>query len=101
MLLMGMALNKAALLILLVLILVSIALFAWSVASFADGVGITGILSIFVVIFTWCESYRVYSSIVEGRLREHPLFGRDCYIYRDARYVRSFVIMFHCAPHPD
>lgn len=84
-LLMGVALNKAALLTWFVLILVSIALFAWSIASFVGGVGITGILCILIVFFVWSECYRLYSSIVGGRLREHPLFGRDCYIYRDVR----------------
>ncbi|KAL7542593.1 hypothetical protein ACHAXR_011930 [Thalassiosira sp. AJA248-18] len=85
MLLMGVALNKAALLTLFVSTLVSIALFAWSIASLVDGIGITGVLTIFVAIFVSAECYQLYSSIVGGKLREHPLFGRDCYIFRDPR----------------
>lgn len=84
MLLMGVALNKAALLTWFVLILISIALFAWSIASFIDGVGIIGILAVLVAFYVWLECYRLYTSIVGGRLREHPLFGRDCYIHRNA-----------------
>lgn len=85
MLLMGMALNRAALLTCFVSILVSTALLAWSISKFVDGVGITGILAILIAFFVLAECYRLYTSIVSGRLREHPLFGRDCYIYRDAR----------------
>lgn len=65
MLLMGVALNKAALLTCFVSFLISVALFCWSVYVFAeDG---------------------VYRCIVNGSLRQHPLFGRDVYIYRDTR----------------
>jgi len=85
MLLMGVALNKAALLTWFVLLFISMALFIWSVVSFIDGVGITGLLSVFVALFVWAECYQLYSSIVGGKLREHPLFGRDCYIFRDSR----------------
>lgn len=84
-LLIGVALNKAALLTLLVSILVSTALFAWSIASFIDGVGTAGLLAVLVALHVWAECYRLYSSIINGKLREHPLFGRDCYIYRDVR----------------
>lgn len=83
MLLSGMALNKVALLTVFASTLVSLALFAWSVVSFVDGIGITGVLTILIPFFIWAECYRLYLSIVNGELREHPLFGRDCYIYRN------------------
>lgn len=83
MLLVGVALNKAALLTCFVSILVATALLAWSMASFIDGVGITGILTVLLAFFVLAECYRVYKCILGGTLREHPLFGRDCYIYRD------------------
>jgi len=86
MLLMGVALNKAALLTCFVSFLISIALFCWSVYVFADdGVGGTGILTILLSFFIFAECRRVYRCIVNGTLRQHPLFGRDVYIYRDAR----------------
>ena len=86
MLLMGVALNKAALLNLLMSVVVSIALLIWSIVSFADGgVGVAGLLTVLVVLFVAGECRRLYQSIVGGRLRYHPLFGRDCYIHRDTR----------------
>lgn len=87
MLLMGVALNKAALLSFLVSILVSLALFSWSVVSFLDGVGITGTFIFLVAIFVMYNSYQTYSLILTGRLREHALFGRDCYINRVSRHI--------------
>ena len=85
MLLMGVALNKAALLTCFVSFLISVALFCWSVYVFADdGVGGTGIL-ILLSFFIFAECRRVYRCIVNGSLRQHPLFGRDVYIYRDTR----------------
>lgn len=61
------------------------ALFAWSIASFVDGVGITGMLAVLVASFITVECCRLYRNIVGGGLRSHPLFGRNCYIYRSAR----------------
>jgi len=86
MLLMGVALNKAALLTCFVSFLISVALFCWSLYVFVDdGVGGTGILTILLSFFIFAECRRVYRCIVNGSLRQHPLFGRDVYIYRDAR----------------
>ncbi len=62
MLLLGVALNKAALLTLFVSIVVSMVLFAWSIASFVDGVGITGILAVLIPFFVWAECCRVSRS---------------------------------------
>jgi Zn-dependent protease len=84
MLMMGVALNKAALLTFFASIVLSVALFAWSIVSIVDGVGITGILTLLVPFHMWSECHQLYSSIVGGRLSEHPLFGRDCYIHRDS-----------------
>ena len=83
-LLMGVALNKAALLTCFASILFASAIFAWSIYTFIDdGVGITGVMTVYLVFFVSAECYRVYKCIVGGTLRDHPLFGRDCYIYRD------------------
>lgn len=48
-----------------------------------DGVGIASIFALLVTFFVCAKYYRVYQRIAGGRLREHPLFRRDCYIYRD------------------
>lgn len=86
MLMIGMALNKTALVTCFVSLLESVALLAWSIASFVDGVGTTGIVSFLIAIFVIMNSYKLYSMILNGQLREHPLFGRDCYINREVRH---------------
>ena len=78
MLLMGVALNKAALLTFFVSIVVSVVLFAWSLASFADGVGITGVLAVLVPFFAWAECYRVstqaYETILQNDFQPRATF---------------------------
>lgn len=83
-LLAGVALNKTAFLTCLVTLLISLALFAWSIASFFDGVGTTGVFAALVAIYLSVSSYRLYLLILHGGLRKHPLFGRTCYVNRIA-----------------
>ena len=84
MLLMGVQLNRAALLNFFVGVLVTVAMFAWSIASFARyGVGMTSLFSICTAVHVGTRCYCLYNSIVRGKLKESPLYGRDCYIYRD------------------
>ncbi|KAL7455483.1 hypothetical protein ACHAXS_000357 [Conticribra weissflogii] len=84
-LLAGVALNKTAFLTCLVTFLISLALFAWSIASFFDGVGTTGVFAALVAIYLAFSCYRLYLLILGGGLRKHPLFGRNCYVYRIPR----------------
>ena len=81
----GVALIKTALLTCFVTFFASLALFAWSIASFIDGVGTTGAFTFLVALYLTVNSYELYASILDGRLRTHPLFGRDCYINRVVR----------------
>jgi hypothetical protein len=90
MLLMGVALNKSALLTLLITILVSSVLFVMSIISFIDGLGVSGTFGFLVSIFAVVQCYQLYFMIIGGRLREHPLFGRTCYINRGSRPVGLF-----------
>lgn len=90
MLLMGVALNKSALLTLFVTILVSSVLFVMSIISFIDGLGVSGTFGFLVSIFSVVKCYQLYFMITGGRLREHPLFGRVCYIDRVSRPVGLF-----------
>ncbi|EJK65908.1 hypothetical protein THAOC_13189 [Thalassiosira oceanica] len=84
MLLMGVQLNKAALLNFFVGVLVTVAMSAWSIASFVRyGVGMTSLFSICTALHVGTGCYCLYNSIVRGKLKESPLYGRDCYIYRD------------------
>lgn len=85
MLLMGVALNKSALLTLIITALVSLVLFVISIISFINGIGISGTFGFLVSIFAVVKCYQLYFMIVGGRLREHPLFGRACYINRVTR----------------
>ena len=84
MLLMGVQLNKAALLNFFVGVLVTVAMTAWSIASFVRyGVGMTSLFSICTALHVGTGCYCLYNSIVRGKLKESPIYGRDCYIYRD------------------
>ena len=90
MLLMGVALNKAALLTMLITLLVSMVLFVMSIISFIDGIGISGTFGFLLSIFATVKCYQLYFMITGGRLREHNLFGRACYIDRATRPVGLF-----------
>ena len=90
MLLMGVALNKAALLTMLITMFVSLVLFIMSIISFIDGIGISGTFGFLLSIFATLQSYQLYFMITGGRLREHKLFGRACYINRVSRPVGVF-----------
>ena len=90
MLLMGVALNKAALLTLIISSFVSMILFVMSIISFMDGIGVSGTFGFLLSIFAAGQCYRLYFMITEGQLREHKLFGRTCYIDRIARPVGMF-----------
>ena len=85
MLLMGVALNKAALLTMLITMLVSLVLFVMSIISFIDGIGISGTFGFLLSIFAVVKCYQLYFMITGGRLRDHKLFGRACYINRVSR----------------
>lgn len=90
MLLMGVALNKAALLTMLITMFVSLVLFVMSIISFIDGIGISGTFGFLLSIFATLQSYQLYFMITGGRLREHKLFGRACYINRVSRPIGVF-----------
>ncbi len=85
MLMMGVALNKAALLCMFITIIVSLVIFIVSIMSFVDGIGVSGTFGFVVSIYAVAKCYQLYFMIIGGQLREHLLFGRGCYINRASR----------------
>lgn len=79
MILLGVALDKTALLASTSSFVVGVALLAWSTYSFVDGVGTAGVFAFLVASFVVASAMQLFIAVKDREIRQDSLYGRECY----------------------
>lgn len=70
---------KAALITSVTAIVIALALCIYGIYSFFANDNPNGLFTIFIAIFIFNSSYKLFILAKSGNISEHPLFGRECY----------------------
>lgn len=77
--LLGVALDKTALLASVTSFVVGLALLAWSAMSFFDGIGNVGVFAFLAATFVVASASHLFLAVKDRKIRQNSLYGRECY----------------------
>jgi len=79
MILLGVALDKTALLASVTSVVVGLALLIWSTVSFFGGIGNIGVFAFLAATFVIASAAHLFLAVKDRKIRQNSLYGRECY----------------------